>query len=101
MSAPGSTTRCEPMVAIGVSVACLTYAGTLAVQRAAPALKEALALSLGEGVRATYYLRVCLSLAVGVAVAALAPRRPLPERPLAWATAVAVGVSVALICAFP
>jgi hypothetical protein len=91
----------KPIVAVGVSVASLAYAGSLAVQRAVPALGEALTLTIGEGVRATYYLRVCMSLALGGAVAALAPRVAFPERWLAWGTAVAVGVSVVLICAFP
>lgn len=89
------------MVAIGVSLTCLVYAASLVVQRTAPALKDALALTLGDGVKPTYYLRVCMSLAVGAAGAALVPRRPIPEPWLAWGTAAAVCVSVAVICAFP
>jgi hypothetical protein len=87
-------------VAAGVSVACLMYAGSLALQRVVPALKEALALPL-DGVKPTYYARVAASLLLGVVAAWLAPRRAWPERWVAVGTAVAVGVSVVLVCAFP
>jgi hypothetical protein len=91
----------KPMVAIGVSLTCVVYAASLPLQRVAPALHDTLAFTLGDGVKPTYYLRVCASVAVGVAVAVLVPRRPIPEQWLAWGTAVAVCVSVAVICAFP
>jgi hypothetical protein len=91
----------KPGVALGVSVACLAYAGSLAVQRVFPPLADVLSLSIAEGVKPTYYLRVVLSLALGAVAGALAPRRPLPEARLAWATAIALVLSVIIICAVP
>jgi hypothetical protein len=95
------TTSHKPGVTLGVSVACLVYAASLPMQRMFPGLKDVLTLSLSEGVKPTYYLRVTVSLSLGATAAMLAPRRPQPEAWMAWEAAVAVAVSVLLICAFP
>lgn len=97
---PPAVSRMTP-VAFGVSAACLVYGASLALQQSFPALKSALAITLAEGMRPTYYLRVLLSLLVGVLVAAIAWRHSVPETRLAWLTAVSAALSVFLACAFP
>lgn len=81
--------------------ASLSYSASLAVERIYPPLKEALAISLGEGVEPTYYLRVAASLVIGLAVAAMAPKRSIGDAALAWATGAALLLCGILICLFP
>ncbi len=90
-----------PLVAFGVSAACLGYAGSLAFQRVFPGVADLLSLPLGNGVQPTYYLRVAASLLLGTVAAAGARGRMIAEARLAWGTAVAVLLSVALVCLFP
>ena len=87
-------------VALGVSAAILVYSGSLAVQRAVPAVKDALAVTVMNGVKATYYVRVIVSILIGAVVALVGPRHPISERVLAVGTAIAIGISVSLVCAF-
>jgi len=88
-------------IGVGVSAASLAYAASLALQRVVPELKSALAVSLAGGIAPTYYLRVAASLALGFAVGALVPKRPVREAHLAWGTGVALALSVVGVCAFP
>ena len=77
-------------IAVGSVVACLAYAGSLALQDRFPAVGRILALDLGPSARPTYYLRVGLGLGAGAvasAVVALASwaRQPcVGEDRLAW-----------------
>ena len=97
---PPAVTR-MPMVAMGVSVSCLAYGASLALQRELPLIKSALALTVADGVQPTYYLRVVVSLAIGAVAATIGGRVAIPERYLAWATAISTATSVLLACAFP
>jgi hypothetical protein len=94
-------TSIKAKVATGVSTATLLYASSLGAQRLAPALRDALGLTLGDGITATYPLRVALSLTLGALAAVLGPRRHVPEVWLAWITALALAIGVVLICVFP
>lgn len=89
------------VVALGVSAAILVYSCSLVVQRAIPAVKDALAVAVMNGVKATYYVRVVVSLLLGAVAALIGPRCPVSERVLAVGTAIAIAIGVALVCAFP
>jgi hypothetical protein len=91
----------KAIVATGVSVACLAYALSLALQRVFPSIEDVLGVALEGGIKPTYYLRVAMSLALGACAALLTPRGQVLERRIALATALAVAVSVLLICALP
>jgi hypothetical protein len=60
-----------------------------------------LALTVADGVRPTYYLRVVVSLVAGAVAAAIGGRLSISESRLAWATAFSLATSVLLACAFP
>ncbi len=91
----------KAMTAVGVSAACLGYALSLPLQRITPAIRDILGITLAGGIHPTYYLRAGASLALGLAAAALTPRGPVVERRAALATALAIALSVLLVCAFP
>jgi hypothetical protein len=65
-----------------------------------------LSVDLGDGVRATYYMRGACSIAAGMLVAlitamvATGPVR-VPERTIAGVTGFAIAVSVVLIALYP
>jgi hypothetical protein len=99
MPPPPADSR-KAAVAVGVSVACLTYAASLAVQRVLPALKVWLGLTLGD-VRPTYYLRSLLSIALGIVLALVVPRGARAERWLALGAAIAIGMSVVVVALVP
>lgn len=91
-------------MAFGVVVACLAYAGSLALQVRFPAVRQFLALDLGPGVRPTYYLRVVMSLGAGVLAEALATGvrwRWFGEEAVAWVTGVLVGVAAIVAVLYP
>jgi hypothetical protein len=93
-------------VALGVSVACLAYSGSLVLQVCVPSAGDFLSVDLGNGVRATYYLRGVCSVAAGMLVALIAAvattrRVHVSERSIARLTAVAVALSALLIVMFP
>jgi hypothetical protein len=98
---PPPTVSRMAMVTTGVSVSCLAYGASLALQRELPFIKTALALTVADGARPTYYLRVVFSLAIGAVAAAIGGRLAISERYLAWATAISTATSVLLACAFP
>jgi hypothetical protein len=89
------------MVAVGVSVACLSYTASLIVQRFVPSLKDVLGVALEGGIHPTYYLRVAISVALGAFAAALVGKRDARDKTVALALALAIAVSVVAICAFP
>ncbi len=91
-------------VAFGVVVACLAYAGSLALQVRFPAVRQFLALDLGPGGHPTYYLRVGLSLGAGIAAAALATgvrRQWVGEEGAAWAAGVLVAAAAIVAVLYP
>ena len=88
-------------VVVGVSVACLVYAGTLVVQRWVPELKQWLGVSLSGGIKPTYYLRTAASLLLGAFAGIVTPRGPRSERNLALVLAIAVAIAVVVIVVFP
>ncbi len=91
----------KAMIAVGVSVACLVYAASLAVQREVPALKIWLGITLAGGIKPTYYLRSVVSVALGVVSGLVVPRGARSERWLALGTALAIGLSVLIVALVP
>jgi hypothetical protein len=89
------------LVAVASSVACFAYGMSLALQRAFPSIRDALTLSLAEGLKPTYYLRVLMALFVGALSGFVFRKLAVSERRLAWGTAIAVGASIVLIVVFP
>jgi hypothetical protein len=105
-SVPPPATGRTVGVALGVSVACLAYSGSLVVQACVPSVGNFLSVDLGDGVRATYYMRGACSVAAGMLVAlitAMAVRGPVrvPERTIAGLTGLVIAVSVLLVALFP
>jgi hypothetical protein len=88
-------------VAVGISIACVAYALSLGLQRRFPPIREALELTLADGIKPTYYLRVVIAVTIGFVAATLTPRRAVSEEALAWGMTFAICVSVVLISAFP